>query len=190
MNEDARLLDATLAGDPAAFGGLVTRYQDRLYNTLLRLVGSPEDARDLAQDAFLQALAKLHTFQRASAFYTWLYRIAFNLAISRRRRARPTTSIDRLREQTGSEPSDSGPGPEERLAESERAAHVHAALAALGDEHRQILVLRELEGCAYETIAEVLEIPVGTVRSRLFRARMQLRDKLACALKEEIEEIG
>ena len=111
MHDDARLIDAALGGDSAAFGQLVTRYQDRLYNTLVHVVGCKDTAYDTVQDALVQAYVKLDTFQRASSFYTWLYRIAFNLAISRRRRERPALSIERARDELGREPADDGPLP-------------------------------------------------------------------------------
>ena len=104
MNDDAQLIDEALAGNSAAFGRLVTKYQDRLYNTLVHVVGSTDEAYDAVQDAFVQAFLKLESFHRNSAFYTWLYRIAFNLAISRRRRRKPASSIEQARELTGSEP--------------------------------------------------------------------------------------
>ena len=93
MNDDAQLIDKTLAGHSAAYGDLVRKYQDRLYNTVVHVAGNAEDARDIVQDAFVQAFVKLDTFQRSSAFYTWLYRIAFNLAATHRRRRRPTLSV-------------------------------------------------------------------------------------------------
>lgn len=176
---DAQLIGRTLAGEPAAFGELVLRYQDRLYNSLLRLLGSAEDARDAVQDAFVQAFVKLDTFRGSSAFYTWLYRIAFNTAMSHARRQRPTRSLDEERTDRGREPVDMQPPPEARLDMSERATLVQRALAELCAEHREVIVLRELDGCKYEQIAEILELPVGTVRSRLFRARLELRDRLA-----------
>ncbi len=188
MSDDALLIEAILAGDTAAFGQLVEHYQDRLYNSLVRVLGSVEDARDVVQDAFVQAFVKLETFRGSSAFYTWLYRIAFNLAMSHHRRRRPTSSLDTAKAACGSEPADDAPAPEDRLAQQERVEMVHAALATLSFEHRQILVLRELEGCRYDQIADILELPVGTVRSRLFRARLELRDQLAPLLSEE--EIG
>ena len=101
MKDDAQLIDEALDGDSAAFGHLVTRYQDRLYNTLVHVVGSTDTAYDVVQDAFVQAFVKLETFERACAFYTWLYRIAFNLAISRRRREKSHVSIERAREVLG-----------------------------------------------------------------------------------------
>lgn len=185
MNDDAPLIAATLAGDTAAFGQLVVTYQDRLYNSLLRVLGSAEDARDVVQDAFVQAFVKLDTFRGSSAFYTWLYRIAFNLAMSHARRGHKMTSLDRSRDDFGCEPVDGQPTPEADLLRTERVGLVHAALAKLSTEYRQILVLRELEGCRYDEIAEILELPVGTVRSRLFRARLQVRDHLAPILREE-----
>jgi RNA polymerase sigma-70 factor (ECF subfamily) len=187
VSDDASLIDATLAGDTEAFGRLVERYQDRLYNSLLRFLGSAEDARDVSQDTFLQALTKLRSFRRESGFYTWLYRIGFNLAMSRRRRMRPEMSIDCLKHSAGVEPSDDGVGPERLMEAKERAAAVQAALGRLADEHREVVVLREIEECSYETIAEILNVPIGTVRSRLFRARMQLREHLEELFREEVE---
>lgn len=178
MNDDAQLIDQTLAGQSAAFGQLVRKYQDRLYNTLLHVVGHAEDARDIVQDAFVHAYVKLDTFQRASTFYTWLYRIAFNVAASQRRRRHGAASMDQARETTGVEPADTEEGPAERLERLERCRQVRQALADLSEEHRAILVLREIDGCCYETIAEILDLPIGTVRSRLHRARLQLRDTL------------
>lgn len=185
MSDDAPLIAATLAGDSAAFGQLVGLYQDRLYNSLLRVVGSAEDARDVVQDAFVQAYVKLDTFRGTSAFYTWLYRIAFNLAMSRARRERKTASLDGLKSLAGSEPIDGQPVSEASLEQREQVELVHAALAELSPEYRTILVLREIDGCRYEQIAEILELPVGTVRSRLFRARLALRDQLSPKLHVE-----
>jgi RNA polymerase sigma-70 factor (ECF subfamily) len=178
VNDDAPLIDATLAGQTAAFGELVSRYQDRLYNTIVHVTGSAEDAQDVCQEAFVQAFVKLETFQRSSAFFTWLYRIAFNAAISQRRRRKPTVSVDEVRESTGGEPQDNGRAPGDRLDEQERALQVHKALGTLSEEYRCVLVLREMEGFDYETISEMLDLPIGTVRSRLHRARMQLREEL------------
>lgn len=187
MNDDDQLIDQTLGGDSAAFGQLVTKYQDRLYNTLVHVVGSADLAGDAVQDAFVQAYVKLKTFERSSTFYTWLYRIALNLAISRRRREKPALSVDEARESLGHEPTDRGPGPEARIEQEERACQVRAALVRLSPEHRAILVLREIDGCAYEQIADVLDLPVGTIRSRLFRARLQLRDELKGILQEDVK---
>lgn len=185
VKPDAQLIDEALGGDSAAFGQLVTRYQDRLYNTLVHVVGSADAARDVSQDAFVQAYVKLETFERASGFYTWLYRIAMNMAISYRRRDKPTVSVEHARDALGHEPLDRAAPPTARLEQEERACQVRAALATLNDEHRAILILREIDGCAYEQIAEILDLPIGTIRSRLFRARLQLRDQLKGSFQEE-----
>ncbi len=186
---DSQLIGRTLAGNPAAFGELVLRHQDRLYNSLVRVLGSAEDARDAVQDAFVQAFVKLETFRGSSAFYTWLYRIAFNQAMSHVRRQRPTRSLDEARTDRGGEPVDGQPPPDARLDASERATQVHLALAELSVEYRAVVVLREMDGCKYEEIAEILELPVGTVRSRLFRARLELRDRLVNVMKDEATPI-
>lgn len=185
VNDDSQLIDDALTGNSSAFGRLVTKYQDRLFNTLVHVVGSHDEARDVCQDAFVQAFVKLSTFQGSSAFYTWLYRIAFNVAISRRRRMRPTVSVEQSRELTGDEPLARDGGPNERMERQERVRQVQAGLAALSEEYRTVLVLREMDGHCYETIAEMLDLPVGTVRSRLHRARIELRDQLKGVLQAE-----
>lgn len=183
-SSDARLVAAARAGDRDAFGELVTRYQQRLFHVLAPIVGSAEDAADAAQDAFIQAFAKLESFRGESQFYTWLCRIALNTAYSRRRRRRPTASLDDAKGNAGAEPPDPRLTAQEDAMRREEIEQVRTALANLGDQHSKILVLREIEGCSYETIAEILDLPVGTVRSRLFRARLQLRDKL-CLMRGE-----
>jgi RNA polymerase sigma-70 factor, ECF subfamily len=187
VKDDAQLINETLSGDTAAFGQLVTLYQDRLYNTLAHVLGSSEDAYDVVQDAFVQAFLKLESFHRESAFYTWLYRIAFNVAISRRRRQKPSLSVEQAKESTGEEPLSRDEAPGGRLEQQERVCQVQAALALLSEEHRTVLVLREMDGCCYESIGEILDLPVGTVRSRLHRARLQLRELLKGVLQEDLK---
>ncbi len=145
---------------------------------LLRVLGGREDALDVVQEAFVQAFVKVDTFREEAKFSTWLYRIAMNRALSHRRRRRVGMSIEDAKQQWGKEPMSHQPGPESRLIENERAALLQSALATLGEQHRQLLVLREMERCSYEQIAGILELPMGTVRSRLFRARMQLKERL------------
>jgi len=182
--EDERLIDAALAGQTEAFGQLVTRYQNRLYNSVVHVIGSEDEAADVVQDAFVQAFVKLKSFSRQAAFYTWLYRIALNLAISRRRRRRPIESVEQSKEQTGDEPLGRGDAPGDRLQRQEQAVTVRAALAALAEEYRTVIVLREIDGCDYETISEILDLPIGTVRSRLHRARTHLREQLKGVLTD------
>jgi RNA polymerase sigma-70 factor (ECF subfamily) len=185
VSDDAQWIDQTLRGQPEAFGQLVLKYQDRLFNTVFHMVGHAEDARDIVQEALVQALLHLDSFQRHSAFYTWLYRIALNAAISHRRRRRPVASLDQMREAGHMEPVDCEDGPAEALDRQERCRQVRQAIASLGEEHRAVLVLREIDGCCYETIAEILDLPIGTVRSRLHRARLELRDELQKMLVKE-----
>ncbi len=186
VDEDQLLIERALAGDQAAFGQLALRYQDRLYAAMLGVTGSAEEAEDVVQDALVRAFLKLDSFQQNSQFFTWLYRIAFNVALSRHRRRRSRISIDSTRDTSGMEPVDDGELPDEPLLRSERVDLVRRALARLTEQHRAILVLREMEECSYEQIAEILEISIGTVRSRISRARGQL--KLALESMREAEE--
>jgi RNA polymerase sigma-70 factor (ECF subfamily) len=185
VNDDARLIAEALAGHTVAFSQLVQKYQDRLYTTMVHVMGSRDDAHDVVQDAFVQAYVKLSTFQGTSAFYTWLFRIAYNTALSSHRRRRNVESVDKIRELGGGEPIDQGPSPSSRLEQQERVNQVQTALAALSEEHRTILVLREMDNFEYDVIAEMLDVPVGTVRSRISRARVQLREELKKVLQED-----
>lgn len=178
VNDIEQLIRATLQGDSAAFGRVVQKYQDRLYNTMLHVVGDPDECLDVVQEAFVQAYLNLASFEGQSAFYTWLYRIAFNVAATHRRKKKPVQSVDAVYHESGREIPDRGPAPEIPLEQEERCRRVREAIAALNEEHRAILVLREIDGCCYETIAEILNVPIGTVRSRLHRARLMLREKL------------
>ena len=165
-------------GDAAAYGELVRKYQNRLCTAMRYMGDSFADAEDTTQEAFLRAFMKLHTFNGASTFYTWLYRIAVNLAISKRRRRRLPVSRERNPTESRVEPTDREEGCDERLMRHERAGMVQRALASLCDEYRSIIVLRDIEGFNYDEIALILNVPVGTVRSRLHRARLQLRERL------------
>ncbi len=168
------------------------KYQDRLHNTVVHVVGNGEDAKDVVQEAFVQAFLKLESFHGASAFYTWLYRIAFNVAVTHRRRRGAMRSAEHIalseghsRNSEQGHPQNAADGPSERLEREERCRQVRHAISQLAEEHRVVLVLREMDGCCYETIAEILDLPVGTVRSRLHRARMQLREQLKEVLAVE-----
>lgn len=178
MLDDGHLIDEALLGKPEAFGQLVCRYQDRLFNSMVRVTGCPAEAEDVVQDAFVQAFTKLDRFKRESQFFTWLYRIAFNASVSRHRKKKPTVSIDRQRDAVGAEPPDASEPVGAALERKEQTAQLESALRALPDDQRNILVLRELEDQSYESIAEILGLPVGTVRSRLHRARKHLHEIL------------
>jgi RNA polymerase sigma-70 factor, ECF subfamily len=182
--DDAQIIAAVLAGRPQAFSKLVLRYQDRLFQTAYHITRSREEAEDVVQEALVQAFVKLSTFQQQSTFFTWLYRIALNAAITRRRRRRVDVPLGPDVESGICEPADQQEGPEERILREERSKLLHAALGALSEEHRAILVLRELEGFCYESICEALDLPIGTVRSRLHRARLHLAEQLKGVLHE------
>lgn len=185
--EEGELIDRTLAGDAEAYGVLVCRYQNRLYNTAVHIIGSHEEARDVVQEAFVQAFVKLHTFQRSAAFYTWLYRIAFNLWIGRKRRDRRRRSLEQAKSFAGGEPAEKGPGPSAPMESVECVSQVRAALGQLAGDHREVLLLREMEGCSYEEISRILDLPVGTVRSRLHRARARLKEHLLPLYIEQLK---
>jgi RNA polymerase sigma-70 factor (ECF subfamily) len=178
VTDDERLIRQALAGHSESYGQLVLKYQDRLFNTMVRVVGHAEDARDIVQESLVQAFLKLESFRCESAFFTWLYRIAFNVAMGHRRRRRSEESVERLRESSGFNPPAAADGPADCLERAERCGRIQEALGRLSAEHRTVLVLREIDGCCYDAIAEVLNVPVGTVRSRLHRARLQMRDEL------------
>jgi RNA polymerase sigma-70 factor (ECF subfamily) len=186
--EDQQLIDECLAGQTDAFGQLVVRYQDRLYNTLVNVLGSADEARDVAQEAFVHAFQKLATFRGQAAFYSWLFRIALNAAISqKRKRRRMSASIDRAHDQTGIEPADPRDDnqPSYSMELAERQALVRTALSQISEEYRTVLVLKEMDGLKYEQIAEIVGCPIGTVRSRIHRARTELRTKLKILFQHE-----
>lgn len=179
--DDHRLIADCLNGDPSAFSQLVRRHQDRLYHTVFRLVDHAEDAQDVVQEAFISAYQSLDSFKGDAQFFTWLYRIAVNTAISLKRRQRVALSIEAGRDGDGvAEPLDRSEDnrPGHALEQAERERRIQAALCRLSPEHRAVLVLKDMEGQKYETMAEVLRVPVGTIRSRLHRARSELRELL------------
>ena len=190
ITDDQLLIERCRSGHPEAFGDLVTKYQRRLVRTLGTLLGNGHDALDVAQDAFLQAFLKLESFRGESAFYSWLFRIAWNAAASHRRklRVRAGASLDALREQSGMEPDDLNPAsdPSHSLQSAEDRQLLRQALDELGEDYRTALILKEIEGLPYEEIAVLTESPIGTVRSRIHRARQELRAKLDRTLKKEM----
>ena len=178
---DRELVDRARRGDGDAFGLLVVRHQDRIYTAVLRFCGDAEDARDIVQRAFLNAWRRLESFKGDAAFSTWMYRIAFNESVSfrregGRRRLAPLT-------ESAPEPADDR-RPGDRLDSAEARGQVQQALSLLDPDERKIIILKELDGRSYDEISEIMEIPKGTVRSRLFRAREVLRDKLRIILKK------
>ena len=184
---DHELIDQTLAGQTEAFNALICRYQDRLVHSLEHALGSREDALEAAQQAFVSAWKNLSGFRRDAAFYSWLYRIAVNAASTAKRRRRiETTSLDRLRDsgQLALDPSPTA-NPDYNITLAEKESQIQKSLHSIAEEFRQPLVLREIDEMSYDEIAMALEIPVGTVRSRIFRARQELSDRLKRLFPEE-----
>ena len=178
---DLQLIDATVAGDTRAYDALVQRYQDRLVHSLEHALSSREEALDVAQQAFILAWRKLHTFRREAQFYSWLYRIARNVATSRVRRQKINSgSLDQLRDDAGFEPLDTRDqsAPEHQILQAEAIQRLQAALKEIPEEFRQPLILKELDGMSYEEIGHIMDVPIGTVRSRIFRARQELLERL------------
>ena len=187
--DDAALVEQCRQGDMQAFGSLVAKYQDRIFNMVFRMCGRRADAEELAQEAFLKALERIGQFRGQSQFYTWLFRIAANLTISHRRRS------GRVRFQSLTAPEEFEQGqaealtaavarrriaaPEAAVMAAETHRRVMDALESLDDEFRLVVVLCDMEDMDYAQIAQVLAVPVGTVKSRLHRARCMLREKLA-----------
>lgn len=193
--EDLDLVEQSRQGDVAAYGRLVTKYQDRVFNTCMRLCGNRADAEDCTQEAFLKALRAIHSFEGQSQFSTWVFRIAVNVVLSAKRqsRSRPTVSMDSLpRHREAGEAASlaalmasAEQGPEERVDREDTMAEVQRALGSLDVEHRTVIVLRDMESFDYAEIADILGVPKGTVKSRLHRARMALREKLSPLLRPE-----
>ena len=182
--DDQRLIQLTLDGQQEAFGHLIRKYQDRLYNGMVHVLRDQAEAEDVVQDAFILALTRLESFKGNSQFFTWLYRIAYNVAITRLRRRKPTVSIQGTESTLQLTLPDDGPAPDSRMSQQESASQLMLAMERLSEEHRSILVLREMEGLEYEAISEILDLPVGTVRSRLHRARSQLKQLLEMIMGE------
>ncbi|HSQ58036.1 MAG TPA: sigma-70 family RNA polymerase sigma factor [Gemmata sp.] len=179
-DDDRKLIEDCLGGSRDAFGELVCRYQGRLYNAAIRLLDNAEDAADVVQESFLNAFQALSSFKGDSEFFTWLYRIAFNTAISLKRRRRATVSLDQRTAEGGLEPDDASEyiRPGAGLERTEEERQLQDAINRLSQEHREVIVLKEIEGLKYEQIADILGVPIGTIRSRLHRARLELRDLL------------
>ncbi len=182
--DDQTLVAQVKAGQTHSYGELVRRYQDRIFNTCWRICGHLEDARDITQEAFLKGFQGLDGYRQESGFYTWIFRVATNLAISHRRSAGRTkamlehqggivrTQADalarRMEESSGEDSGRSG----------DASARAAALLQSLDDEHRAVVVLRDIEGFDYQQISDILGVPTGTVKSRLHRARLALREAI------------
>jgi RNA polymerase sigma-70 factor, ECF subfamily len=176
---DEDLVEACLAGDPSAFDVLVGRWDRKIRGAIYRVLGSEDDARDLCQEAFLKAYRGLGSFKREARFSSWLYQIALNLCRDRlrRRRGRTMVSLEELDEGGGHLPS-SRPSALDLVESRDLQRTVAAAVASLPEEQREVIVLKEYQGLTFLEIAEILDVPVSTVKTRLYRGLGHLRERL------------
>lgn len=183
--EDKNLIERCKLGDLAAFNELVKKYEKQVYNFAYRLAGNYDDANDVAQDAFLRVFNAIGTFRGDSSFTTWLFRITTNVFLDSRKRAKahPQSSLDEYLDLEESSVSrqieDPAPSPEALTEEMERGEILDSAIRSLPEYQRAMVVLYHTEQKSYEEIAEILNLPIGTVKSRLNRARLALKEKLS-----------
>jgi RNA polymerase sigma-70 factor (ECF subfamily) len=190
---DSVLIEQCRAGDSDAMSRLITKYKDRLYNVILRICANPEDAAELTQDAFVRIIENLHRFQQRSSFYTWAFRIAVNLTLNfcRRKVRIEMTSLDaelggdneQARAALRNYLADaSAPDPAAIAQSKEQVNLIIRAINLLSEDQRAVVVLRDVEGMDYAQIAQIMEVELGTVKSRLARARANLRANLEAIL--------
>ncbi|MET0390194.1 MAG: sigma-70 family RNA polymerase sigma factor [Polyangiales bacterium] len=192
-HEDDALVERAQAGDRVAFQALFEKYKHRVYAVALGVVKRPEDAADVVQDAFIKVHKHLGTFQGTSSFYTWLYRIVMNLGIDHVRKHRKIVEwgddvpIDQAAGDRTLVPKVADANPRSTIVRRELSEKIRQALDTLPEIHRAVIVLREVEGLTYEEIAEVLEVPKGTIMSRLFHARRKMQDQLQPYLEGDLD---
>lgn len=183
---DEQLVRKSQQDDERAFGELVSRYESKVYSLALKMVRNPEDAEDVLQDTFLRAYRGIKSFKGNSTFSTWIYRITANSALMRlRKRQLPTVSIDDADEREAPiNIADWAPGPVEQILNQETQAAMTEAIEALPPEFRQVFVLRDIEELSNAEVAEILDLSVAAVKSRLHRARLKVRNRLATYFTE------
>ena len=192
--DDSVLVERCRRGDAAATERLVLKYQNRIYNVILKICGNPDDAAELTQDTFVKVIESIDRFEGRSSFYTWAFRIAVNLTLNHCRRSvrLGIRSLDAQRSEGNEQKTqllrqfltdDSSPDPAKVAQNRELCEMAVKALMKLDDAQRTVVVLRDIEGMNYAQIAKVLGIELGTVRSRLSRARSNLRDIMEAFLQ-------
>lgn len=177
IDDDSEAIRRVLAGEVEAYGAIVKKYQQRIFAAMMVMVGSREDAEDLTQECLAMGFRKLSSFEGRSSMFTWLHRIGMNLAISHRRKHRREKSIARTSIDVAENELVGREEPIEQILDrANDQSLVRSAILRLDEQQRSVLVLRDVQGMDYSEIAETLEIPIGTVRSRLHRARLELKD--------------
>ncbi|NBU75163.1 MAG: sigma-70 family RNA polymerase sigma factor [Planctomycetes bacterium] len=178
---EQELLNRARSGDADSFCLLVAQHQSRLFTCVYRMLGHMEDAQDVVQEAFLNAYLSLSQFKGDARFFTWIYRIALNAAISHRRKAMHRINARMIpidESGSGFDPQAADIPADAGLIFEDNSRQLHAALDRLSPDHRAVLVMKDMEDMRYESMAEILEVPIGTIRSRLHRARLELRSIL------------
>lgn len=192
---DEELMEEIVRGSEEAFAALVRRYQSRIINAVSRLISDRDRAQEIAQETFLRVFIHRERYRPSGKFSTWLYTIAMNLAkneIRRRVRSRAVVSLEKLIEATGDGGAfvaDPGPGPDRSFRRREIQGKVSEAIDRLPRKFREVLVLRDMQQLSYEEIGEVLHIPGGTVRSRINRARLALKELLDPNIEGTVDEL-
>ncbi len=193
--DDRALIQRARAGDQQAFRELVRRYQQKVYGISFGMLHNSDDAMDVAQETFIKVHRYLDNFKGTSSFYTWLYRITVNLCIDHMRKHKKAQVLDFDEaighdEDTPNEivPSTLGMNPARNLDQAEMREMIDKALETLSPAHRAVILMREVEGLSYKEIAEVLEISIGTVMSRLFHARRRMQAALMEVMGEDLPE--
>lgn len=184
--EELKLIELSRAGDTAAFGELIVRYEKKVYNLAYRFTNNQEDAMDLTQEAFLRAYTSLTDFRGGASFGTWIHRITANLCLDeiRRRKRQPICSLDVAvttgdGEEVWRQLVDEGETPLEAVEKRELQTAVQEGISSLDEEFRLAVILRDIQGHSYEEIAEIIGVSIGTVKSRISRGRRALKDKLS-----------
>lgn len=177
--KDSAIIEKVLSGDAQQFEMLILKYQSRLFATILNVVKHRELAEDITQEAYMKGFDKLETLKNREQFYPWLKRIALNLALNHFERAKRVMDVENEDDETSFfERIPDGESPEELVVKEELKRYVRHFVEALPDKLRVVVVLREMEDMSYDEIADLMNIPIGTVRSRLFNARQIIKDRL------------
>lgn len=181
LKNEEILIEKAKSGDTEAFEGLITNYEKLIYNVIYRMMGNPEDTYDLSQETFIKVYTKLDQFDGTSQFSTWLYRIATNTCLDelRCRKGKETFSIDQAIENKDGyihpEQEDKNENVEGKIIEKEKAQIIQMALNEVNEKNRTVLILREIQQLSYDEIAKLLDISLGTVKSRISRGREQIK---------------
>jgi RNA polymerase sigma-70 factor (ECF subfamily) len=176
--EDATLVDRCRGGDALAWEALVRRYQGRIYSVAFHYLRDREEARDMAQEAFIRVYERLESFRGGDSFLPWMIRLTRNACIDRLRQRKARPPARDLPVEEGPALPDAGPGPEEEALEASRRRLLYRALDQVSEHHREMILLKDIQGLKLEEIARLLSLPLGTVKSRSMRARLELAERV------------